>query len=395
MKRAARNTPRLMFVLTAAFGELFNAMYMVRGCRLRTAFAMREPWYSLNRSGLPGPAYHFENYKSLVAAIEEEDPDLVCLLSGYLFAGKGFGYDDVERLVKYLRTRRTKTVTSDPFLGLIARLPVVDPQSAAGETLAPPLRLAGEALFGPAFPYLLKIRRILKDVPHVYIVDPEERGVRTFAFHNPNFSRSAADKPSAKRPRAGPAAVKAPAPPYWLFILGDSDYSIEVDRDGAQRFHAELARRLREAMWPGRRAALIAPERCMAALARDAALKGCSFIRNCDYHSYMDILLGAEYAFYWNIFSASILARVLNRLPVFFFAAGHIADENHLMFEKGMTCYYRKAQLTFVPATTRLTRAWLTNAARTQEQQLFAPFIRNVQHLPTPEAVVEKLLSER
>ena len=90
MKRAARSTPRLMFVLTAAFGELFNAMYMVRGCRLRTAFAMREPWYSLNRAGLPGPAYHFENYKSLVAAIEKEDPDVVCLFSGYLFVGKDF-----------------------------------------------------------------------------------------------------------------------------------------------------------------------------------------------------------------------------------------------------------------------------------------------------------------
>ena len=218
MEPAERSIPRLMFVLTAAFGELFNAMYMIAGCRFHTAFAMREPWYSLNSSGLPGASYRFENFDGLLAAIEEERPDLVCLFSGYLYVkDQIFDFDGLDRLVTYLHARGTKVVSSDPFLGLITRLPVLDLQSPLGQIVTLPLRLGGEALFGPLFPYFLRIRTILKDVPHVYIVDPEEHGVRTLSFYNPNFCRSASDKPVSEQAEAADAA-NVPARPYWLFF---------------------------------------------------------------------------------------------------------------------------------------------------------------------------------
>jgi len=60
MRPEPDGAPKLMFVLNAAFGELFNAMYMVTGCGFRSSFAMRDPLYSLNRDTLPGASYRFD-----------------------------------------------------------------------------------------------------------------------------------------------------------------------------------------------------------------------------------------------------------------------------------------------------------------------------------------------
>ena len=199
MRPDESGSPRLMFVLTAAFGELFNAMYMVMGCGFRTTFAMREPWYSLNRSGLPGTSYRFENIDSLMAAIEQENPDLVCLFSGYLYASdKIIEFGELDRLLKYLHDRRIKTVTSDPFLGLISRLPPLDHESPIGQILGLPMRLIGGAAFGSQFPYFLRARFVLKDLPHVYIVDPDERGIKALPFYNPNILSYASESTAAK-----------------------------------------------------------------------------------------------------------------------------------------------------------------------------------------------------
>jgi len=392
MRPDESGSPRLMFVLTAAFGELFNAMYMVMGCGFRTTFAMREPWYSLNRSGLPGTSYRFENIDSLMAAIEQENPDLVCLFSGYLYASdKIIEFGELDRLLKYLHDRGIKTVTSDPFLGLISRLPPLDHESPIGQILGLPMRLIGGAAFGSQFPYFLRARFVLKDLPHVYIVDPDERGIKALPFYNPNILSYASESTAAKEAMN----VSVPEQPYWLYVLGASDYYPHIKRDGADYFHALLARKLLDAMHEGRRAALIAPAPCIAALEKDALLKECIFIGNCEYHQFMAILLGAEYAFYWNIFSASILARLLNRLPTFFFAVGHIADENQQMFEKGMSSYYRGAELRHIHPADQLMAASLSGFAKAQEEQLFGPFFDNVRNLPTPESLVRNLLAER
>jgi hypothetical protein len=390
MRAEQSGSPKLMFVLTAAFGELFNAMYMVMGCGFRTAFAMREPWYSLNRESLPGPSYRAENLAGLLAAIDQENPDLVCLFSAYLYPDDGIvGFDDLDRLVKYLNGRGTKTITSDPFLGLISRLPPFDIKSPVGQIVGLPMRLIGEALFGSQFSYFVRARYILKDLPHLYVVDPDEQGVKALSFYNPNIRSYASDSAAARQ------ALSLPAEPYWLFVLGASDYYPQIKQVGADYFHALLTRKLLDAMQEGRRAALIAPSLCIAALRRDASLKECFFVDNCDYDRFMAILLGAEYAFYWNIFSASTLARLLNRLPTFFLAVGHIGDENRQMLEKGMNCYYRGGRLTHLHPADRLTAALLSGLARAQEEQLFEPLYNNVRHLPTPEMLVRNVLAER
>ena len=388
------SAPKLMFVITEAFGELFNAMYLVMGCRFRAVFAMREPWYSLNHTGLPGKTYGFNNFVDLLAAIDEESPDLVCLFSGYLYVkDQIIDFKHLDDLIKYVRSRRAKVVTSDPFLGLTARLPVVDLQHPLGQVVSLPMRFIGEALFGPMFTYFLRTRAILKDVPHVYVVDPDEQGVIAVAFYNPNLQHCLAE-PEASGVAPAASAENIPTQPYWLFILAGSDYHPQVKQLGADRVHAQLARMLRETLDEGRGAALIAPAPCIEALSNDPNVEGSHLVSNCDYGRFMTFLLKAEYAFYWNIFSASIIARLVNNLPTFFFAIGHIADANQQMFEKGMSRYYHNASITYLDPTERLTVEALLEPARAQQRQLFEPFLGNIRALPTPEVLVRRLLNE-
>lgn len=390
MRPEETGTPKLMFIPTAAFGELFMSMYMLMGCAFRTSFAMREPWYSLNRDVLPGTSYHFASLAELLVAIDQEKPDLVCLFSGYLYAAdKIFAFDELADLLRQLEARHIKAITSDPFLGLISRLPPIDLDNPLGQILGLPVRLIGESILGDMFSYFLKARVTLKDVPHVYVVDPEEGGITALTFYNPTMLRYHEWAASQ-----GVTATDIGSEPYWLFVLGASDYNPQIKRDGADCVHASLSRKLLEAMNEGRRAALIAPAACIAALERDTALKDCVFVQNCDYFRFMTILLAAEYAFYWNVFSASIVARFLNRRPTFFFAAGHIADENQIMFEKGMKFYYRNAQPTYLHPGDPLRAASLSNAALAQEVQLFDPFFNNVRQHPTPDMLVKNLLSK-
>jgi len=385
-------TPKLLFAVGEAFGELFTAMYMAHGCGFRTVFVLRDPWYSLNRSGLPGSAYLFEGLTSLLSAIDKERPDLVCLFSGYLYVGDAImDFDDLDRLVKYLRVRGIAVLTSDPFLGIGARLPLIDFRNPLARLLSLPLRLAGLIWYGPGFNYLLRIRAILEAVPHLYMVDPDENRIQALPFFNPNFIGFAADRAMAPAEPPG----KIPAQPYWLFILGASDYHPQVKKHGADYFHAVLTGKLGDALDQGRGAALIAPEACIAALESNALLEECVLIRYCDYKAYMSILLGAEYAFYWNFFSASILARLLNRMPVLFFACGHLAEANPRMFRKGMDRYYGEAEVTCLDPADRLSCSELKELAMRQEERLFTPFLRNVRTLPSPETVVRGLMQVR
>jgi len=390
MRGDENSNPKVMFVLSAAFGELFNAMYMAMGCGFRIAIAMPEPQYSLNRDTLPGATHHFAGLNDLINAIQREEPDLVCLFSGYLYVSeKLIDFDQLDQLIKYLGSRGIKTITSDPFLGLISRLPPLDLDNPIGQILGLPIRLFGEALLGPMFPYFLKTRNILKDTRHTYIVDPNEPGVAARPFYNPNIRRWS--ELTASSPRT---VADGPAEPYWLFVLGASDYFPQVKRDGADRVHALLAEKLIETMREGRRAALMAPAACIDSLERNTSLKECDFIRICTYDRFMAVLMRAEYAFYWNIFSASIIARLLNRLPTFFFATGHLADENQLMFEKGKSQYYRNAAPTLLPPQDPLRITSLSDLASTQDARLFAPFFETVRHLPTSQTLVRNLLAE-
>jgi hypothetical protein len=111
----------------------------------------------------------------------------------------------------------------------------------------------------------------------------------------------------------------------------------------------------------------------------------------CGHALFMDLLFDAEYVFYWNVFSNSIPARVVNRRPVFFFDAGHMARSIPPLFEAGMRCYYAWADLPSLDPQAPLAAAALAALAARQEGA-FEPAREAFRRSPGPEAVVDGLM---
>ena len=384
-----RDTPKLFFVVSAAMGELFNAMYLLMGCGFRSAFALRQAAFELNQA-LPGKCYSYENASDLLTAIEAEKPDMVCLFSGYLIIDeKIMDVATLDDFVNHLLSSGIKVITSDPFLGLQSRVPTFDPHNPFEQVLSLPFTLAGGLLFGEAFLYFSGMPN-LKRLPHVYVVDPDEPGdVQRLGFFNPYIRHYAMELEHSANGRTNGIPGRHP---HWMFILGIGEYRSGIKTYGVEGFHNLLAHKLRETLTAGRQPVLLAPKICIDALSADASLSGCLFIHGVDYQRYMSLLIRAEYAFYWNIFSASILARLINFRPTFFLGNGHVASFTPQMFEKGMRRYYQNASLTYLQEIEVLSESKLAGLAAAQEDQLFRPVMQSLRDLPQPKAIIHQLL---
>lgn len=80
---------------------------------------------------------------------------------------------------------------------------------------------------------------------------------------------------------------------------------------------------LGNAIQHGRQPVLIAPAPCIDALRASGRATDAILLSFCRHDVFRQHLLDAEHAFYWNVFSNSILARVMNGLPVLFLARPH------------------------------------------------------------------------
>ena len=113
--------PKLMFVLSHDYGELFRATYLLAGYEFQSVFLMPERLLAVNRGGLPGPALAYRSFVDVFEAVDVERPDVVFLFSGYLYTINNlFHVDTVQALVRKLRERECRLVTSDPFQGILA-----------------------------------------------------------------------------------------------------------------------------------------------------------------------------------------------------------------------------------------------------------------------------------
>jgi hypothetical protein len=61
----------------------------------------------------------------------------------------------------------------------------------------------------------------------------------------------------------------------------------------------------------------------------------------CSFKRFSALLLSAEYAFYWNSVSHSMLLRLFNRAPVFQFDKGHLVRNVKPLYERVVDCYYQ------------------------------------------------------
>jgi hypothetical protein len=378
---AAANPPnaKLLFIFSNDFGELANALYFLLGQEFESRLLLPERLFAVNETRLPVPAASYRTPDDVMATVERHRPDLVFLFSGYLLAINNiFTIEEVESLVARLRDRCSRVVTSDPFLGILARL---DDSTFSAEPLK-------KQFFREHF---ARVHESFRPITHLYLTDPRGfASTEAVSFSNENMVRPPAFVPC---PRSVLAEVGAdPSRPRWLFLLSDVDYSIQAACHGP-RFDDLVTDKLREAARAGRQPVLVAPRACTSAVTlRSPPVDGLVLLTACRYELFVSLLLEAEYAFYWNIFSNSVVARVLNRLPIFFLDCGHMAQMMPALFAQGIKQYFGSSELPYHDLTRPLEAGRLATAAADQARAL-APAEQNLRASPPPHTIVQSLLS--
>lgn len=321
-------TLRLLVIVSGDFGELGAARYFLQGLDLAVPPRVLVP-RSLAGTVPTGAATQCQVYDGLVELqrlIHEFSPDTVLLTSGYLLAvNSDLRLRDVFKLVSGLQRLRVTLLTSDPFLGARpnpARLAWADMRQ----------RDRRDAFMGACV--LHPLAWLLRNAWHLYPASIEALPTRTkrrcLAYFNP---------------LAQPIASEAHGePPTWLFVLSALDHRIQQSLARAQGgdFAGRLATRLRECATLGRQAVLIGPRALVRELQQQlAASHGISLRSEVPQAVYLQDLMAAEYAFFWNTLSFSILHRALAERPVFFFDDGHLARIYPSVWAAGRTLFYR------------------------------------------------------
>ncbi|HYL18592.1 MAG TPA: hypothetical protein VEV20_07915, partial [Burkholderiales bacterium] len=173
--------PKLLFVLSNDYGELSNALYVLRGTRLDAMLLLPERLFDANRDTLQVPARRYTSPADVLAAVDREQPDVVFLFSAYLYAINGiFDLGAGAALLDELRRRRLRVVTSDPFLGLLLE------QRGAQFSDRHPQQQALEGHFA-------RLAARLADVAHLYLAPADDlAGAHKVALFNPQIISDAA-----------------------------------------------------------------------------------------------------------------------------------------------------------------------------------------------------------
>jgi hypothetical protein len=372
--------PRLLFVLSQDYGELFNAMYFAAGGAFETVLLMPRRMHQANHATLPYACHAYENAAEIAAHVERFRSDAIVLFSGYLFViNKLLTEAELASLLSTWRARDIPLVTSDPSLGIIPR----------GAAQFPPQFAAAEAMRG----HFRWLAEQFADVLHVYLAPKGIDGPqRRASYFNPSAKLDASDRARRANTLATWSAIE-PGRPRWLFVLAPEDDALQAATLGRERFAEQVASRLRDAERAGRQAVLIAPSACLATVKeRVGEMPGLITLSACGYFRFMLLLLDAEFVFYWNQFSASMLARVINRQPIFTFAPGHLVNALTEIRAVGTAHFYLGGEPTALDADEVLDAERLAELAETERRELLDPVADYLAQSPTPSEVVAQIL---
>jgi hypothetical protein len=381
---------RPLFVLSKDYGELSMAMLFLQGQEFagRSILMLPEPVYSTNKASLPAPVSPYRSLEDVLAVVASHEPDLVLLLSGYLFSNDGLlSPESLERLIRHLRDRGCAVLTSDPFVGLASRL--------TGAHIDARMLLAGK---GPLTRWVTRLgwsllardkkimrRRSLDDLVHLYPTwsaprDAGDDGVRRVSFFNPAILVPPEDPPVSRG--------------RWLYVLSSTDLEIQHRLWGAGAFTGLVLRILKRTLDRGRRPTLIAPSIVAERLSGEIPVAaGVELLSFCPYADFVSRLLEAEYVFYWNVFSCSLLVRLANERPVFFFDRGHLSRTIKPFYEVALSRHFGSWEPVYLDPERPLDLGELEELAG-QQRTALSTIRKRWEASPSPTELLDQLLEE-
>lgn len=337
MSAEFRSDVRSLIVVSKDYGEFGLAMSFLRKQQLaqRTRMALPEALHAQNAPLIPVPSTAYATGADLLALAEEHEPDVVLFFSGYLLGHDGLlDGAALQSLVDGLRARGCRLATSDPFLGMAPRLTLSE--------MNPGMLLSGmpapRRWLHRAFLRLLKPRKQVVRVEsiecatHLYPtsvpkVGPDD-GIARMSFFNPALIRE-----------GEPSTAAADAKPRWLFVLSKTDLNCQRRIMGLPAFAKLVARLLQRSLECGMRPTLLGPPAIVEVLREglEEEIELSSFL---PFDEFEERILDAQYVFYWNAFSFSMIPRIANARPVFLFDSGHLTRTIKPFYRQALATHF-------------------------------------------------------
>ena len=391
--------PRLLFILDNDFGELTTVMYLLLGQENSDHFMVLLPdrLYQANREAFPQRTFCYHSIEELQQTVDAFSPDIVFLCSGYLYSMHDICSNEaLGAFVDWLVERDCKVVTADPFLGVLSQQPVsslisIDVPDADDLDLPAHvfqhLERVKKEQDEQIIEQLAAAERVLRDHLHLYPahVSPGSAGAnainqREIAFFNPNLLYKASLEPEEG------------TKPHWIFILSSTDLDAQLMFEAVRGFSKIVARLLKQAIAFGRRPIFVGPDKFICDLQREMrGQEGAELLSFCSFTRLTSLLLTAEYAFYWNSVSHTILLRSFNGLPVILFDRGHLVRNVEAIYERVVQWYYQGFKPIYMDHYQPLTLENL-DAATVDFRRTAGQMGRDFQRAPDPESLVQRIL---
>jgi hypothetical protein len=351
----------------------------------------------------------YASIDDVIGIVDATKPEIVFLFSGYILPLHDvISHEGMARLLQLLSERNCKVATSDPFFGIFSRM---DP---ARVSAADALRVfETELLSDQSWHYRLSMTfgntqilkqfniasQILKDTIHLYFTwpvpsdDSIEVVTDTLLFFNPSLICEDHESISGGiRPSPGVSSYVTDKP-HWLFVLGSVDYELQTSYFGEEVFIDLLHKMLDQTLRADRRAVFVAPNECVQKLASRAPVAARKdLLTFCAYEEFNSLLLSAEYVFYWNLASYSIFLRMINGLPIFMFDEGHLERHVKPMRARLVSWFYQNWIPPLLNQQETLNTEVLEELSKGCKQHRLV-MLKNLKALPSPEQLVEELLS--
>jgi hypothetical protein len=386
IKLTVTHEPRLLFIINYDFGSLGEALYFLKGNPFNASLLLPQNLFELNKDKLDYPLYLYHTIHDIEQVVARVMPQIVMLYSGYLFVIDGImSHQDFERSLNYLHSQGMILATSDPFLNWYSAI-----DSA---------KIRKESFYSKFTDYSRAIHRLLKKFIHITPLELQVKAdLKALSFYNKNGLLTPQERADCRSTAYQYLNIED-SRQFWLFYLATTEYDNQINSEGkrygphARYFHAIIRDKLNETVDNGRVAVFIAPAKCINALKDlpDLNREHIIFISFCDFDLYCTLILAAEYVFSWNIFSFSLFLRVLNRLPVFFFARGHLSANIPGIF-KHFGAHFPHCRISALNPRRRLDIKKLQLLAQQQNRLLFEPFCRNLRKLNSPRQTIQEIL---
>lgn len=384
---------RVLFILDNDFGELTTVMYLILGqeCFRNARILLSPRLYQNNQDVLPGRVGVWTSERDLAEAIEAFQPAVVVLASGYLLPVHNLlTADAIERLCALARRHNAVVVTADPFLGLLTQwsgrlqqLISIDIPENADESLRSVKRSADRMLHNK----LSEVEGALRDVPHLYPSHTDMDGVETF----PTDSRNVSFFNDALLLPPHLNAMGLAGAPHWMFVISEADYSTQFMFLGNAGFARVVAHLLAQTARLGRHAIVVGPAELLDLVKLELPTdERIHLVRYCSFRRFMSLLLSAEYSFYWNVVSHSILMQLWNGRRVILFNRGHLARAVPPIYERVIAWYYQRWEPPYLDHNADLSLAALEHVAAHAERR--DQITERFRRAPSPAAVLASLL---